>query len=147
MQRTLDGATLLQDFISGVRFVREHSECNGKVGAVGFCFGGGIVNQLAVKLPYLVAGVPYYGAQPTADDTRRIQASLMIQYAGMDDRINSGWPAYEAALNAEDKDFTMHTYDNTMHGFHNDTTPRYDEAAANLSWDRTLAFFNEKLRS
>jgi carboxymethylenebutenolidase len=147
MQRTLDGATLLQDFISGVRFVREHSECNGKVGAVGFCFGGGIVNQLAVKLPYLVAGVPYYGAQPTADDTRRIQASLMIQYAGMDDRINAGWPAYEAALNAEGKDFTMHTYDNTMHGFHNDTTPRYDEAAANLSWDRTLAFFNEKLRS
>ena len=147
MQRTLDGATLLQDFISGVRFVREHSECNGKVGAVGFCFGGGIVNQLAVKLPYLVAGVPYYGAQPTADDTRRIQASLMIQYAGMDERINAGWPAYEAALNANGKDFTMHMYDNTMHGFHNDTTPRYDEAAANLSWNRTLAFFNEKLRS
>ncbi len=147
MQRTLDRDKMLQDFISGVRFVREHFECNGKVGAVGFCFGGGIVNQLAVKLPYLVAGVPYYGAQPTADDTRRIQATLMIQYASMDERINAGWPGYEAALNANGKDFTMHMYDNTMHGFHNDTTPRYDEAAANLSWDRTLAFFNENLRS
>ncbi len=147
MQRTLDRDKMLQDFVSGVRFVREHSECNGKVGAVGFCFGGGIVNQLAVKLPYLVAGVPYYGAQPTADDTRRIQASLMIQYASMDERINAGWPAYEAALNQQGKDFTMHMYDNTMHGFHNDTTPRFDEAAANLSWTRTLAFFNENLRS
>ena len=147
MQRTLDRDMLLQDFISGVRFIREHSECNGKVGAVGFCFGGGIVNQLAVKLPYLVAGVPYYGAQPTADDTRRIQATLMINYASMDERINAGWPAYEAALNANGKDFTMHMYDNTMHGFHNDTTPRYDEAAANLSWNRTLAFFNENLRA
>ena len=147
MQRTLDRDMLLQDFISGVRFVREHSECNGKVGAVGFCFGGGIVNQLAVKLPYLVAGVPYYGGQPTADDTRRIQASLMINYASMDERINAGWPAYEAALNTHGKDFTMHMYDNTMHGFHNDTTPRYNEAAANLSWNRTLAFFNENLRS
>ncbi len=147
MQRTLDRDMLLQDFISGVRFVREHSECNGKVGAVGFCFGGGIVNQLAVKVPYLVAGVPYYGGQPTADDTRRIQATLMINYASMDERINAGWPAYEAALNANGKDFTMHMYDNTMHGFHNDTTPRYDEAAANLSWNRTLAFFNENLRS
>ena len=147
MQRTLDRDMLLQDFISGVRFLREHSECNGKVGAVGFCFGGGIVNQLAVKLPYLVAGVPYYGAQPTADDTRRIQATLMINYASMDERINAGWPAYEAALNANGKDFAMHMYDNTMHGFHNDTTPRYDEAAANLSWNRTLAFFNENLRA
>ncbi len=147
MQRTLDRDKMLQDFISGMRFVREHSESNGKVGAVGFCFGGGIVNQLAVKLPYLVAGVPYYGAQPTADDARRIQATLMIQYASMDERINAGWPAYEAALNAHGKDFTMHMYDNTMHGFHNDTTPRYDETAANLSWSRTLAFFNEHLRS
>ena len=146
MQRTLDRAKLLEDFISGVRFVREHSECNGKVGAVGFCFGGGIVNQLAVRLPYLIAAVPFYGAQPSAEETSRIQASLLINYASMDERINAGWPAYEAALSANGKNFTMHMYDNTMHGFHNDTTPRYDEAAANLAWDRTIGFFNENLR-
>ena len=146
MQRTLDRAKLLEDFISGVRFVREHSECNGRVGAVGFCFGGGIVNQLAVRLPYLIAAVPFYGAQPSAEETSRIQASLLINYASMDERINAGWPAYEAALSANGKNFTMHMYDNTMHGFHNDTTPRYDEAAANLAWDRTIGFFNENLR-
>ena len=146
MQRTLDRAKLLEDFISGVRFVREHSECNGRVGAVGFCFGGGIVNQLAVRLPYLIAAVPFYGAQPSAEETSRIQASLLINYASMDERINAGWPAYEAALSANGKNFTMHMYDNTMHGFHNDTTPRYDEAAANLAWDRTIEFFNENLR-
>ena len=146
MQRTLEGAKLLEDFMSGIRFVREHAECNGKVGAVGFCFGGGIVNQLAVRLPYLVAAVPFYGAQPSAEETARIQASLLINYARTDDRINAGWPAYEAALSANGKNFTMHMYDNTMHGFHNDTTPRYDEAAANLAWNRTIAFFNQNLR-
>jgi carboxymethylenebutenolidase len=129
-----------------VRFVREHADCNGRVGAVGFCFGGSIVNQLAVWLPYLQAAVPFYGSQPSAEETRRIQAPLLIHYASTDERINSGWPAYEAALTANDKNFTMHMYENTMHGFHNDTTPRYDEAAANLAWDRTIAFFNENLR-
>jgi carboxymethylenebutenolidase len=146
MQRTLDAGKLLQDFISGVRFLREHSESNGKVGAVGFCFGGGIVNQLAVRLPYLSAAVPYYGGQPSADDTVRIQAPLLIHYASTDERINAGWPAYETALKGARKEYTVHTYPNTMHGFHNDTTPRYDQAAARLSWDRTVAFFNEKLR-
>ena len=146
MQRTLDGARLLQDFISGVRYVREHSDCSGRVGAVGFCFGGSIVNQLAVWLPYLQAAVPFYGSQPTAEETRRIQAPLLIQYASMDDRINNGWPAYEAALRAAEKEFTMHMYDNTMHGFHNDTTPRYDPAAAQLAWNRTIEFFNDNLR-
>ncbi len=162
MQRTLDGAKLLADFMSGVRFIREHAECNGKVGAVGFCFGGGIVNQLAVRLPYLVAAVPFYGAQPTARETARIQASLLIHYAGMDERINAGWPEWEAALKADirlvdsgggqedrvlpGKNYTMHMYDNTMHGFHNDTTPRYNEAAAGLAWERTIAFFNQNLR-
>jgi carboxymethylenebutenolidase len=146
MQQKLDSAKLLQDFISGVRFLREHAECNGKVGAVGFCFGGGIVNQLAVRLPYLAAAVPFYGPQPSADETVRIQAPLLIHYASADDRINAGWPGYETALKARKRRFTMHMYPNTMHGFHNDTTPRYDPAAAKLAWDRTITFFNENLR-
>jgi carboxymethylenebutenolidase len=146
MQRTLDNAKLLQDFISGVRYLREHALCNGLVGATGFCFGGGIVNQLAVKLPYLSAGAPFYGSQPTAPETTRIQAPLLIHYASMDDRINAGWPAFETALKAAEKKYTMHMYENTMHGFHNDTTPRYSEAAAKLAWDRTIAFFNQTLR-
>jgi carboxymethylenebutenolidase len=146
MQQKLDSAKLLQDFMSGVRFLREHAECNGKVGAVGFCFGGGIVNQMAVRLPYLAAAAPFYGSQPSAEETARIQAPLLIHYASTDDRINAGWPAYETALKARKKRYTMHMYPNTMHGFHNDTTPRYDQAAAKLAWDRTIAFFNENLR-
>ena len=123
-----------------------HTASTGRVGAVGFCFGGGMVNTLAVRLPDLGAGVPFYGSQPQAEDVPRIQAPLMIQYAGLDERINAGWPAFEAALRANDKTYVMHMYEGVNHGFHNDTTPRYDEAAATLAQDRTMAFFNEHLR-
>jgi carboxymethylenebutenolidase len=147
MQQKLDAQKLLQDFISGARFLREHQETNGKIGAVGFCFGGGMVNQMAVWLPWLQASAPFYGPQPTAEQTVRIQAPLLIHYASMDDRINAGWAAYEKALMSNKKKYTMHMYPNTMHGFHNDTTPRYDAAAAKLAWDRTITFFNENLKS
>lgn len=147
MQQKLDSAKLLQDFISGVRFLREDNQSNGKVGAAGFCFGGGMVNQIAVWLPYLQAAAPFYGPQPKAEEVVRIQAPLLIHYAGMDDRINAGWPAYENALKAAKKKYTVYMYPNTMHGFHNDTTPRYDAAAAKLAWDRTIEFFNQNLRS
>ena len=147
MQQKLDAQKLLQDFISGARFLREHQETNGKVGAVGFCFGGGMVNQMAVWLPWLQASAPFYGPQPTAEQTVRIQAPLLIHYASMDDRINAGWAAYEKVLQSNKKKYTMHMYPNTMHGFHNDTTPRYDAAAAKLAWDRTITFFNENLKT
>jgi carboxymethylenebutenolidase len=137
----------LQDFISGARFLRENNQTNGKVGAVGFCFGGGIVNQIAVWLPYLQAAAPFYGPQPKEGEASRIQAPLLLHYAAMDERINAGWPAYETALKASKKKYTAHTYPNTMHGFHNDTTPRYDAAAAKLAWDRTIEFFNQNLRA
>jgi carboxymethylenebutenolidase len=147
LQQKLDAAKLLQDFISGARYLREHQETNGKVGAVGFCFGGGMVNQMAVWLPWLQAAAPFYGPQPTADQTTRIQAPLLIHYAAMDDRINAGWAAYEKTLTSAKKKYTMHMYPNTMHGFHNDTTPRYDAAAAKLAWDRTITFFTENLKT
>ena len=122
-------------------------ECAGKVGAVGFCFGGTTVNTFAVRIPDLAAGVPFYGGQPNAADVPKIKAPLMIHYAGLDERINAGWPAYEAALKANNVKYQMFLYPNTNHGFHNDTTPRYDEAAAKLAWSRTLAFFNENLKA
>jgi len=147
MQAKLDQAKMLQDFIAGARHLRENNQTNGKVGAVGFCFGGGMTNQVAVWLPYLQAAAPFYGPQPKAEDVTRIQAPLLIHYASMDERINAGWTAYENGLKAAKKKYTMHMYPNTMHGFHNDTTPRYDAAAAKLAWDRTITFFNENLRA
>jgi carboxymethylenebutenolidase len=136
-----------EDFIASARWLKSRPDCTGKLGAVGFCFGGGVVNMLAVRLGAdLNAGVPYYGSQAPAAEVPKIQAPLMLQYAGLDKRINDGWPAYEEALKAANKTYTMHMYDNTNHGFHNDTTPRYDEAAAKLSWQRTLDFFNKHLR-
>jgi carboxymethylenebutenolidase len=114
---------------------------------VGFCFGGGIANQLAVKLgPDLAAAVPFYGAQPPAADVAKIKAPLLLNYAGLDTRINGGWPAYEEALKANHVTYTAYVYDGVNHGFHNDTTPRYDEAAAKLAWNRTIDFFNKYLR-
>lgn len=147
MQAKLDPNKMLQDFIAGARHLRENSQTNGKIGAVGFCFGGGMTNQVAVWLPWLQAAAPFYGPQPKAEETSRIQAPLLIHYAAMDDRINMGWPAYETALKAGKKKYTMYQYPNTMHGFHNDTTPRYDAAAAKLAWDRTITFFNENLHT
>ena len=143
----LDSAKRTEDLLAAVAYVKSRPDCNGKVGAVGFCFGGGIVNTMAVRFPDLAAGVPFYGAQPSAADAAKIKAPLLIHYAGTDDRLNAGWPAYEAALKANGVKYQMFMYPGTNHGFHNDTTPRYDEAAAKLAWSRTLAFFKENLKS
>ena len=145
MQRTLDGGKLMADFFAAFEFLRDHEGSTGKVGAVGFCYGGGVCNALAVAYPDLAASVPYYGRQPDAADVPGIEAPLMIQYAGLDERINAGWDAYSAALRANQKDFSVHFYPDVNHGFHNDTTPRYDEEAATLSWDRTQEFFEAHL--
>lgn len=136
-----------QDFIAAVAYLKALPQGNGKVGAVGFCYGGGIVNFLATRVPELAAGVSFYGAQPTAEDTVRIKAPLLIHYAGVDERINAGWPAYEAALKANRVKYETHIYPGAQHGFNNDTTPRYDEAAAKLAWQRTVAFLNQHLRA
>ena len=141
-----DAAKRTEDLMTGVTFAKSRPESNGKIGAIGFCFGGGMVNAMAVRFPDLAAGVPYYGVQPPAADVPKINAALMIHYAGNDPRINDGWPAYEKALKANGKKYEMFTYPNTEHGFHNDTTPRYDEAAAKLSWQRTVDFFARNLR-
>ncbi|NCN85335.1 MAG: dienelactone hydrolase family protein [Sphingomonadales bacterium] len=146
MQRTLDGAKLMEDFFAAFEFLRDHDGSTGKVGAVGFCYGGGVCNALAVAYPDLAASVPYYGRQPEAADVPAIEAPLMVQLAGLDERINAGWPAYEAALEEHQKEYSVHFYPDVNHGFHNDTTPRYDEKAATLSWQRTLAFFDTHLR-
>ena len=145
MQAKLDRGKLLEDFVAGVKYLQSHADCTGKVGAVGFCFGGGICNALAVRLPGLAAAVPFYGSQPPAEDVPKIQAPLLLQYAENDRRINAGWPEYEAALKANGKTYEAHLYPGTNHGFHNDTTPRYDEEAAKLAWERTLAFFKKHL--
>jgi carboxymethylenebutenolidase len=146
MQRQLDRDTMTEDFVAGAEFLMNHEDSTGRVGAVGFCFGGGMVGTLAVRLPGLAAAVPFYGSQPDPADVPRIQAPLLIHYAGLDERINAGWPEFEQALQAAGKEYTMHMYPNVNHGFHNDTTPRYDEGAARLAQERTIAFFNEHLR-
>ncbi|SLN51295.1 YghX family hydrolase [Roseisalinus antarcticus] len=145
MQRTLDGAKLMADFFAAFEFLRDRDDSTGRVGAVGFCYGGGVCNALAVAYPDLAASAPFYGRQPAAEDVPAIEAPLLIHYAGLDERINAGWPEYEAALSAAGKTYTAHIYPDVNHGFHNDTTPRYDEAAATLAWDRTLAFFARTL--
>jgi carboxymethylenebutenolidase len=142
----LDQAKTREDFVAATKFLQTRPECTGKVGAVGFCYGGGIVNMLATKLPDLGAAVPFYGNQPSAEEAKNIKAPLLIHYAESDDRINAGWPAYEAALKAANVPHTMHKYPGTQHGFNNDTTPRFDQAAAKLAWTRTVEFFNKNLR-
>jgi carboxymethylenebutenolidase len=137
---------MFEDFVAAAEFLIAHPGSTGRIGAVGFCYGGGVVNALAVRLPGLGAGVPFYGSQPPVEDVSKIQSPLMIQYAGLDERINAGWPAYRDALDANDKTYTMHMYDGVNHGFHNDTTPRYDEEAAALAQQRTIDFFNQHLR-
>ena len=144
LQRQLDRAKLFEDFVAAYEHLDGQDDI-GRIGAVGFCFGGGVCNGMAVRLPGLAASVPFYGRQAAAEDVPRIQAPLLLHFAGLDERINAGWPAYEAALRAHNKEFTAHIYPNVNHGFHNDTTPRYDEAAATLAWNRTIAFFKEKL--
>ena len=145
MQRSLDRVKLMNDFFAAFEYLRDHDGSTGKVGAVGFCYGGGVCNALAVAYPDLGCSVPFYGRQPDAADVPKIEAPLMIHYAGLDERINAGWQAYSDALKANQKEFSVHFYPDVNHGFHNDTTPRYDEEAATLAWERTLAFFGTHL--
>jgi len=143
----LDQSKTQADFLAAAAYLKTLPEGTGKVCAVGFCYGGGIVNFLATRIPDLAAGVPFYGSQPGAADAARIKAPLLLHYAGADDRINAGWPAFEAALKAAGVDYQAYVYAGAQHGFNNDTTPRYDEPAAHLAWQRTLDFFNKHLRS
>ena len=142
----LDMAKTREDLLAAVPYLMSRPECRGKVAAVGFCFGGGIANLMAVRFPDLAGAVPYYGAQPKAEDVAKIRSPILAHYAGEDPRINAGIAAYESALRANGVKCEMHTYPGTLHGFHNDTTPRYDEAAAKLSWSRSLAFFKQNLK-
>ena len=144
MQRKRDSKEMLEDFIAAYEYLMNHEDCNGNVGVVGFCFGGSISNMMAVKVPTLKASVPFYGGQPT-EDIDQIQAPLLLQYAGLDERINAGWPDYEAKLKEHNKEYGMFLYPDVNHGFHNNTTPRYDKDAAELAWERTIAFFKEHL--
>ncbi len=147
MQSRRSADEMTEDFIAAAKLLKDHELCNGKVGVVGFCFGGGMTNTLAVRIPEVVsAAVPFYGRQPASEDVAKIKAPLLIHYAELDRRINAGWPDYEKALKAAGKTYTAYTYEGVNHGFHNDTTPRYDKDAAELAWKRTVEFFNKHLR-
>jgi carboxymethylenebutenolidase len=142
----VDRPKMTEDFLAAARWLKARADCTGKVGVVGFCFGGGIANTLAVRMGAdLAAAVPFYGAQPSAAEAAKIKAPLLLHYASLDTRINGGWPAYEEALKANHVTYTAYVYEGANHGFHNDTTPRYDVAAAKLAWQRTLDFFNKYL--
>ncbi len=145
MQSKRDKNEMLEDFIDAFGYLKKHPDCNGKIGVVGFCFGGGIANMMAVRIPELSAAVPFYGAQPDKELVPQIKAPLLLHYAGLDTRLTDGWPAYEAALRENKKEYTAYIYPGVNHGFHNNTTPRYDKAAAELAWSRTIDFFNAKL--
>lgn len=146
LQAKLDRNKVTEDFVAAARFLSGHAETNGRLGVVGFCFGGGMANTLAWRLPEVVqAAVPYYGSQPPAAEVPKIKAALMLHYAELDTRVNAGWPDYETALKAAGVSYEAFIYPGVNHGFHNDTTPRYDQAAAELSWTRTIGFFRQKL--
>jgi carboxymethylenebutenolidase len=143
----LDQAKTREDFVAAAAFLKARPECTGKIGAVGFCYGGGMVNYLATRLGGdLAAGVPFYGSAPNVDDVPKIKCPMLIQSAEVDERINASWPAYEQALKAANVKYERFLYPGTQHGFHNDTTPRYDAAAAKLAWERTVAFFKQNVR-
>jgi carboxymethylenebutenolidase len=144
--RQVNGPKMFEDFVAAAKWLKAYPESSGRLGVVGFCFGGGICNQLAVRMPDLGAAAPFYGRQVSAEDAAKIKAPLLLHYAANDQGVNQGWPAFEAALKANNKSYTAYVYENTQHGFHNDTTPRYDEAAAKLAWQRTIDFFNKNLR-
>ena len=146
LQRQRDRNEMLKDFIAAFDYLKDHNECTGKVGVVGFCFGGWISNMMAVEVADLAAAVPFYGGQPSDDMVPKIEAPLLLQFAELDKRVNAGWPGYEAALKKNNKEYTAYIYPGVNHGFHNDTTPRFDQAAAELAWKRTIDFFNEKLK-
>jgi carboxymethylenebutenolidase len=143
---TLDQAKTREDMIAAANYLKERADCTGKIGAVGFCYGGGIVHMLATRMPDLAAGVPFYGNSPAPEAAATIKAPLLIHFAETDERINAAWPTYETALKAANVRYTAHKYPGTQHGFNNDTTPRYDAAAAKLAWERTVEFFNKNLR-
>lgn len=146
LQRQRDRNEMLEDFIAAFDYLKNHEECSGNVGVVGFCFGGWISNMMAARVPGLKAAVPFYGGQAPNEEVPNIQAPLLLQYAELDKRVNAGWPTYEEALKKHKKEYVAHFYPETNHGFHNDTTPRYDKEAAELAWKRTIDFFNAKLK-
>jgi carboxymethylenebutenolidase len=146
LQSKRDRNDMLEDFIAAYDFLKNNKECNGEIGVVGFCFGGWIANMMAVRIPGLAAAVPFYGGQPTAADVPKIKAPLLLHYGELDTRVNEGWPAYEAALKENKKEYAAFIYPKANHGFHNDTTPRYDKEAAELAWKRTIDLFTQKLR-
>jgi carboxymethylenebutenolidase len=147
MQKQLDAGKITEDFVAAAEFLLKHPQSTGKLGAVGFCFGGTMVNRLAVRMPQLAAGVPFYGAAPATEDVTKIKAALLLNFAEQDPNIMGRWPDYEAALKANGVKYEAYIYPKTNHGFHNDTTPRYDEAAAKLAWQRTIEHFNKTLKS
>jgi len=146
MQSKRSKDEMLEDFIAAYHYLKNHKDCNGRVGVVGFCFGGWIANMMAVRIPDLSAAVPFYGTQPADEDVPKIKAPLLLHYAGLDTRVNEGWPAYEKALKENGQDYKAYLYPGVNHGFHNNTTPRYDKTAAELAWARTIEFFNAELR-
>jgi len=146
LQSKRDRNEMLEDFIAAYEYLKVHKDCSGKIGVVGFCFGGWIANMMAVRIPDLSASVPFYGGQPAKEDVPKINAPLLLHYGELDTRVNEGWPAYEAALKENKKEYTVYMYPNANHGFHNNTTPRYDKAAAELAWKRTIDFFSQKLK-
>src|ERR671913_1321356 len=147
MQKGLDPAKITEDFVSAAEFLLKHPQSTGKLGAVGFCFGGTMVNRLAVRMPELAAGVPFYGGAPATEDVPKIKAALLLNFAEQDPNVMGRWPAYEAALKENGVKYEAHVYPKTNHGFHNDTTPRYEEAAAKLAWQRTIDHFNKTLKA
>lgn len=143
----LDQRKCTEDFVAAVTYLKGRDDCSGKLGVVGFCYGGGMTHTLTTRLPELNAAVPFYGNQPPVEDAAKVKTPLLIHFAAVDERINASWPAYEAALKAAGVNYTAYQYPGTQHGFNNDTTPRYDATAAKLAWERTLAFFNRQLRA
>lgn len=146
MQSKRDRNEMLEDFIAAYEYLKNHPNCNGKVAVVGFCFGGWVSNMMAVRIPTLNAAVPFYGGQPSAEETSQIKSPLMLHYAGLDERVNEGWPTFEQALKTNSVAYQAFFYPDVNHGFHNNTTSRYDESAASLAWERTIEFFNDKLK-
>ncbi len=145
LQRKRDRDEMFEDFVAAVEFLQKHPDSNGNVGAVGFCYGGSVVMKLAIRVPDLAAAVPFYGRHPIGEDVAAITAPMMLHHAALDERVNASWPTFEKALQEEGIDFENHVYEDVNHGFHNDTTPRYDAEAAALAWDRTIAFFKQHL--